>query len=98
MGGSASLVASIFSTVAGAAMSQSGKKGGSGSLEKERAAREAEQLRQEADDRKRDRAKVVEARELEEKRKRSSLLSRGAASLVEEPEVAAVGLKNKLGE
>jgi hypothetical protein len=94
MGGSASLITTVFSTV----MGMSGKKGGSGSLDKERAAREAEQEQREAEDRKRDRAKITEARELEEKRKRSSLLAQGAASLVEEPEVAAAKLKNKLGE
>jgi len=98
MGGSASLVETIFSTVVGTAMNLSGKKDSSSGLEKERAAREAEQQEQEAEDRKRDRAKVIEARELEEKRKRSSLLAQGAASLVEEPEVGGAKLKNKLGE
>ncbi|MBG0791643.1 MAG: hypothetical protein H0S80_14220 [Desulfovibrionaceae bacterium] len=88
------MIATVFSSLAG--MAQSSKD--SGRLEKERAAREAEQAKQEADDRKRDRAKVVEARELEEKSKRNSMLSQGSASLVEEPQTAATGLKQKLGE
>ena len=94
MGGSTSLITTVFSTVMGMAA----KKGGSNSLDKERAARAAAQRQEEAEERTRDRAKVTEARELEDKRKRTSLLAQGAASLVEEPETAAAGLKNKLGE
>jgi hypothetical protein len=73
--------------------------GGSGDdLEEERKARKREQARQEADERRRDREKVLEARQLEDKRKSESLLSRGAASLTDDPEVSGKALKTKLGE
>jgi hypothetical protein len=74
--------------------------GGSGddALEEERKARKREQARQEADERRRDREKVLEARQLEDKRKSESLLSRGAASLTDDPEVSGKALKTKLGE
>ena len=94
MGGAIPLVSTVFSTVMGLAQ----KNDRSDSLAKERAAREAEQLEQEAEDRARDRAKVVEARELEDKRKQKSLLSQGAASLEDDAETTAAKLKTKLGE
>lgn len=92
MGGTASLISSVVSLV------NSQSSSSDDSLKKERAAREAEQAKQETEDRKRDRAKVVEAREAEAKRKKESLLSQGSASLKDDPEVVATGLKQKLGE
>jgi len=70
-------------------------------LAAERAAREEEQRQAEATERKRDRDKVTEARELERKRaatKPKTLLANGGAGLIDDPQVAKTGLKTKLGE
>jgi hypothetical protein len=68
------------------------------SMKEEREAHEREQARLEADERRRDRDKVLEARQLEGKRKAESLLSQGATSLQGAPEVSGRALKTKLGE
>jgi hypothetical protein len=71
---------------------------GSDDMKEEREAREREQARLEADERRREREKVLEARQLEGKRKAESLLSQGATSLIGVPEVSGQALKTKLGE
>ena len=96
MGGSASIIATVFSSVLGAVSGRSSDK--SDGLERERRARKEEQLQKEADERRRDREKVQEARQLEKKRNSGSALSRGAASLKDTPEVTETALKQKLGE
>jgi hypothetical protein len=68
------------------------------SMKDERKDREQEQARLEADERRRDRDKVLEARQLEDKRRAESLLSKGATSLKDAPEVSGKALKTKLGE
>ncbi|XXJ18038.1 hypothetical protein ACR42D_00490 [Desulfovibrio caledoniensis] len=68
------------------------------SMKDEREAREREQARLEEDERRRDRDKVLEARQLEGKRKAESLLSQGATSLKDAPDVSGKALKTKLGE
>jgi hypothetical protein len=67
-------------------------------MKDEREAREREQARLEEDERRRDRDKVLEARQLEGKRKAESLLSQGATSLQDAPDVSGKALKTKLGE
>jgi len=94
MGGSEALIASVLGTVAGFVQR---KPDSSGDMEKERRAREEQQRKKEADARRRDREKVLEARNLEKKRS-TNTLSNGAASLVDEEETNPTGLKNKLGE
>lgn len=96
MGGTEAI---ILSTIGSIVASTQKKPNSSGNLERERAAREEEQRQREAEDRRRDRAKVVEARQIEEKRKHNrSTLSKGAASLVEELEEDKPKLKQLLGE
>lgn len=73
----------------------------SAQLEAQRRAREEEQRKEEAAQRHKDRERVLEAREMDKKRaaaKGKTTLSAGAAGLLEEPDVAAAGLKSKLGE
>lgn len=96
MGGTVSLIASVFSLVS----SLSGDSDDPAEeLRKERLVRAEEQRKAEADERRRDREKVVEARRLEDKRgSENSLLSGGAASLEEGAGASGVGLKQKLGE
>jgi len=94
MGGTVSLITTTLGSMLGLG---SKKSDSAKQLERERQAREEEQNKREADDRRRAREKVMEARDLEGRRKRSTL-STGAASLLEEPDVAAPSLKNKLGE
>jgi len=95
VGGSTSLIGSVLGGLTGLI---GATKKPDHSMREEREAREREQARQEADERRRDRDKVLEARQLEEKRKAESLLSRGAASLTDAPEVSGKALKTKLGE
>ena len=63
----------------------------------------AQQAQKTADERRRKRGKVTEARQLEKKRmastpKRQTTLANGGAGLINDPEVTTTGLKNKLGE
>ncbi|EGB15578.1 hypothetical protein DND132_2375 [Pseudodesulfovibrio mercurii] len=97
MGGSEQLLGTVFgglTNLLGVAV------GGSqdDALKEEREARAREEARKETEERRRDRDKVLEAREVEDKRGSESLLSQGAASLTEDPEVSARALKTKLGE
>lgn len=94
MGGAGSLIGSVLGGLTGLV----GADKGSDDLKKEREAREREQARQEADERRRDREKVLEVRQLESRRKSESLLSKGATSLTDDPEVSGRALKTKLGE
>ncbi|WP_319582598.1 hypothetical protein [uncultured Pseudodesulfovibrio sp.] len=94
MGGTASLIGSVLGGLTGLV----GANKDSDDIRKEREAREREQAMQEADERRRDREKVLEARQMESKRKATSLLSGGSASLRDAPEVSGKTLKNKLGE
>ncbi|OIQ50017.1 hypothetical protein BerOc1_01947 [Pseudodesulfovibrio hydrargyri] len=95
MGGSGSLIGSVFGGLTGLLGAD---KGPDDSMKEEREAREREQARKEADERRRDRDKVLEARQLEGKRKSESLLSQGATALKDAPEVSGKALKTKLGE
>ena len=102
MGGSASIISTVLGSVtslAGAVtgLTQSKRDSSSSDMERERQAREESQRKKEADARRRDRDKVMEARTLEKKRN-SSTLSSGAASLNDETETNPAGLKKKLGE
>ena len=102
MGGEMALISSVIGLVAG--MQQpSGPKDNSAQLAAERKAKEDEQAQKEADERRRNRGKVVEARELEKKRmtpdaNRQTTLANGGAGLINDPEVTSSGLKTKLGE
>ncbi|MGE4421503.1 MAG: hypothetical protein AB7D39_04345 [Pseudodesulfovibrio sp.] len=90
------MIGSVFSGLTGLVGMAGGSK--DDSLKEERQAREREQARLEAEERQRDRDKVLEAREVESKRKAESLLSQGATSLTDDPEVSGKALKTKLGE
>lgn len=97
MGGSGSLIGSVFD---GLTQLLSPDRGGDSSdaLREEREAREREQEREEAEERSQKREKVLEARQIESRRKSESLLTQGAASLTGAPEVYGKALKTKLGE
>lgn len=72
------------------------------SLKAEREAQEEQQRQQEADERKRTREKVTEARTIERKRQAAKSTGKttltGGIGLIDEPQVAARGLKGKFGE
>lgn len=93
MGGSGSLITSVFSSVLGSALG-----GRDDSVDEERKARAREQAAEEAKERRRAREKVLEARDLEARRSSESTLSRGATALSDDPEVGTRQLKTKLGE
>lgn len=97
MGGSGSLIGSVFGGLT-SLISQTQRGPNNDALKEEREAREREQARQEAEERSRDRDKVLEARQLESRRNAESLLTQGAASLKDAPEVSGKALKTKLGE
>lgn len=104
MGGNPiSIISSVLGVAGSLTKKPDGSRDNSADLAAERAAREEEQRQREAEERRRDRDKVTEARELEKRRKTkksetSATLPSGAAGLINDPAIAAAGLKKKLGE
>lgn len=101
MGGTVSLVSSVLGLMSNM-QKPDGATDNSAQLAAERKAKEDAQTQKEADERRRERGKVTEARQLEKKRLsasgRQTTLANGGAGLLNDPEVTNTVLKSKLGE
>lgn len=103
MGGAVSLISSVASVFSGFRSVHNKQQQGP-DMAAERRKREEQQLRKEAEDRRRDRDKVLEARDMEQRRKITrketfgSTLSNGGAGLKDNAKFNEKQLKNTLGE
>jgi len=102
MGGSVALISSVIGLMSDMQQPE-GPPDNSAQLAEERKAKEAEQTQREADERRRNREKVTEARQLEKKRlapasNRQTTLAGGGTGLTGPAKTMSTGLKAKLGE
>lgn len=103
MGGAIELVSSTLGMAQDVSSLNKQESTATAQLRAEREAQEAEQLEQEAGDRRKKRQQVTEARDVQRKRlagqnSGQTTLMNGGAGLVEDPNVFVPTLKDKFGE